>query len=100
MQGAWCFYEQEAAGSKMPEQVTITLLDDGRYQWSESLWKQEGVWVLEQDRLLMTGVGSHRLIALNHDRLEMGRGSIMRWHRGACGHDGHAAASLSGQPDS
>lgn len=84
LHGTWCFYEQSAAGNSVPEQVTITLKGDGSYQWSEPAWKQQGSWKLDGDVLDMSNVGRHRLTSVGSSKLEMVRGSSMRWRKGAC----------------
>ena len=82
--GVWCFYEQEAVGNKIRERVTITLREDGSYYWSDTLWKQEGSWSVEDNSLVMSSIGSHKLVSVTKNNVEMVRLSTMRMRNGPC----------------
>ena len=82
--GTWCFYEQQAVGNTVQEQVTITLNADGTYQWRDPMWHQDGDWQLEEAVLSMSMVGRHYLLDVQANHIEMERGSLMRMRRGAC----------------
>ncbi|WP_413664736.1 hypothetical protein ACJJIQ_01795 [Microbulbifer sp. ANSA003] len=84
LNGAWCFYEQEAAGNVAAENVTITFKKDGSYKWVDSFWKQDGTWSVEDDKLIMSNVGTHKLLSVTPSKVEMVRGSTMRMRKGPC----------------
>ncbi|AWF80338.1 hypothetical protein BTJ40_05680 [Microbulbifer sp. A4B17] len=84
LKGTWCFYEQEAAGNVAAENVTITLQKDGSYKWVDSFWKQDGTWSVEDNKLIMSNVGSHKLLSVTPSNVEMVRGSTMRMRKGPC----------------
>ena len=84
LNGTWCFYEQEGAGNTVEEKVTITLNEDGTYKWSDVFWKQDGTWSVEDNKLIMSDVGSHKLVTVTADKVEMTRGSTMRMRKGSC----------------
>jgi len=84
LNGTWCFYEQEAAGNTVEEKVTITLNGDGTYKWSDLFWKQDGTWSVDNNVLAMSNVGSHKLISVTADKVEMRRGSTMKMRKGPC----------------
>lgn len=84
LEGSWCFYEQEGSGNIVEEKVTIVLSQDGTYTWSDVFWKQNGKWSVSEDKLIMSDVGSHSLVAVTADKVEMTRGSTMRMRKGVC----------------
>lgn len=82
--GTWCFYEQRAVGNVVPERVTITLNADGRYQWRDIHWKQDGSWSVQDNYLIMSNVGRHYLVSVSDRHVVMERMSTMKMRRGAC----------------
>lgn len=82
--GTWCFYEQSAGSETVPERVTISFNADGSYVWSEALWKQKGRWNVEGKELDMTDVGSHAILRVDAQRIDLERSTVMRLRRGAC----------------
>ena len=82
--GDWCFYEQEGYGRKVPEKVDVSYNQNGAYVWIEGQFKQEGVWNISDGKLEMTNVGSHSIISIGNNEMELRRGSIMRFKKGKC----------------
>lgn len=82
--GNWCFYEQEGSGQKLPEKVDIAFDADGSYVWKEGQFQQTGRWVLENGRLEMSDVGSHHVLSIGHETMELKRGSTMRFRKEKC----------------
>ncbi|WP_444894177.1 hypothetical protein ACJJIE_07710 [Microbulbifer sp. TRSA001] len=83
LNGTWSFYEQDAAGNVVSKKVTITLNKDGSYHWVDNFWRQNGTWSVEENRLMMSNVGSHKLISITADEVEMKRGSTMGMRKGS-----------------
>lgn len=83
--GTWCFYEQEALGNVVKDNITIKLNKDGTYHWSDIRgWDQDGTWSLTDNKLKMSFVGTHDLVSVTANKIEMIRYSTMRMRRGAC----------------
>lgn len=82
--GNWCFYEQEGAGQKVPEKVDIAFSADRSYVWQEGGFQQKGTWTLQDAKLDMTNVGSHKIVTMGKDAMELKRGSTMRFKKQKC----------------
>ncbi len=83
--GSWCFYEQTGFEQTFPEKVDITFHKNGSYDWEEGpVFKQKGAWSISQDKLIMSNVGTHKILSLNENDMKLERGSIMKFRKGKC----------------
>lgn len=83
--GSWCFYEQAGSGQTFPEKVDITFHKNGSYDWEEGpVFKQKGTWNISHDKLIMSNVGTHKILSLNENDMKLERGSIMKFRKGEC----------------
>lgn len=82
--GDWCFYEQEGYGQKISEKVDISFSEDGKYKWIEGTFQQTGEWSISDGKLDMTHVGSHSIISIGNEEMELKRMSTMRFKKGKC----------------
>ena len=83
--GSWCFYEQTSAGQVTSEKIEITLNEDKTYKWQEApIFKQEGTWSIESDSLVLSNIGTHNIISINENEMQLKNYSVMKLHKGTC----------------
>ncbi len=93
--GSWCFYEQTADGNTVSEKVDITFNDDNTYVWKEGFFEQKGTWKIENNKLIMTNVGTHKIISINATDMELKRYSVMRFRKNRCDTNSFAAQDIT-----
>jgi len=82
--GSWCFYEQSAVGNTVSEKVDINFKKDHTYIWKEGPFEQKGSWEVKNRKLIMSDVGSHKIISIEGKEMVLERGSTMKFKRGNC----------------
>lgn len=93
--GSWCFFEQEYDGQKTAEKVDITLKRDGSYLWQEGPFEQAGTWSLDGAKLNMTNVGTHTVLSVTANELQLRRMSLMKFSKGKCDKDSFGPADIT-----
>ncbi|MDM5181038.1 ankyrin repeat domain-containing protein [Massilia sp. DJPM01] len=82
--GDWCFYQQSSGATVIPEQVNISLHPDGRYDWREGAFHQDGSWSADDKTLTMSDVGQHGIVSIAGEEMTLRRSSLMHFRKGAC----------------
>lgn len=82
--GDWCLYEQQWDTLVVSENATVTLNKNGSYVWQEKHWDQQGSWFVNADGLSLTQMEIFHIIAVTEREMQLRRGSILKFKKGAC----------------